>query len=161
MRLVSLLALLAVFLNPPSTPPFGPQKGVPQRADSKTAPDQPTDQPDISRSGTDFMNVCASVGAGLAPPASSEAGSNPGHSSNDAACLGWAEGFRDGFTVHDELLGVPQKDRMVCIPRGVTAMQTIRVIKKYIADNPAKAHRLTRYNASVALARAFPCKAGK
>jgi hypothetical protein len=71
------------------------------------------------------------------------------------------EGFREGFTVHDELLGVPQKDRMVCFPRGVTALQIIRVIQKYIADNPAKAHRLTRYNASVALARAFPCKAAK
>jgi hypothetical protein len=149
MRLVSLLALLALFLNPPSTPPFGPQRADPQRVNPKTA----ADQPDISRSGTDFMKVCASI--------ESEAGSNPGHSNNDAACLGWAEGFRDGFTVHDELLGVPEKDRMVCIPLGVTAVQTIRVITKYIADNPAKAHRLTRYNASVALARAFPCKAGK
>jgi hypothetical protein len=107
------------------------------------------------------MKVCANVGAGLAPPTSAEAGSNPPHSSDDAACLGWVEGFREGFTVYDELLGVPQKDRMVCFPRGVTALQIIRVIRKYIADNPAKAHRLTRYNASVALARAFPCKAAK
>ena len=146
MRMVSLLALLAVFLNPPSTP-FGPHGADPQRGDSSA------DQPDISRSGTDFMKVCANI--------ESEAASNSPHSTNAAACLGWAEGFREGLTVHDELLGVPQKDRMVCIPRGVTAMQTIRVIKKYIADNPAKAHRLTRYNASVALARAFPCKAAK
>ena len=138
MRLVSLLALLAVVLNPPSSP-FGPKSAA--------------DQPDISRSGTDFMKVCASI--------ESEGGSSPGHNYNDAACLGWAEGFREGFAVHDELLGVPEKDRMVCIPRGVTALQTIRVIKKYIADNPAKAHRLTRYNASLALARAFPCKVVK
>ena len=34
-------------------------------------------------------------------------------------------------------------------------------LKKYIADNPDKAHRATRYVASLALARAFPCKAGK
>jgi hypothetical protein len=47
------------------------------------------------------------------------------------------------------------------MPRGVTAVQIIRVIKKYIADNPDKAHRATRYVASLALARAFPCKAGK
>lgn len=147
MRRVSLLALLAVFLNPPSSP-FGPQSVSPP-PNPKTA----ADQPDISRSGTDFMKVCASV--------ESEAGSNPPHSSDDAACLAWAEGFRDGFTVHDELLGVPVKDRMVCIPRGVSDIQTIRVIKKYIADNPAKAHRPTRYIASLAFARAFPCKAAK
>jgi hypothetical protein len=63
--------------------------------------------------------------------------------------------------VHEELLGVPQKDRLVCVPHKVTTLQTVRVIKKYIVDNPAKAHRPTRYIASLALAGAFPCKAGK
>jgi hypothetical protein len=63
--------------------------------------------------------------------------------------------------VHDELLGVPERDRMACVPRGVATVQIIRVIKKYIADNPDKAHRATRYVASLALAGAFPCKARK
>ncbi|SRR6266851_4677244 len=111
------------------------------------------EQPDISRSGTDFLEVCSSV--------DSEPKGDPVRVRNDAACLGWVEGFRDGFTVHDELLGVPQKDRMVCIPNGVTTVQIIRVVKKYIADNPDKAHRATRLVASLALARAFTCKAGK
>ena len=137
MRLVSLLALFAVFLKVPSIT-SGPRSTV--------------GQADISRSGTDFLKICSNI--------EREVGDNPLHI-NEATCLGWVEGFRDGFTVHDELLGVPDKDRMVCMPRGVTAIQTIRVIKKYIADNPAKAHRPTRYNASVALARAFPCRAGK
>jgi hypothetical protein len=78
-----------------------------------------------------------------------------------ATCLSWVEGFRDGFTVHDELPGVPEKDRMICLPRAATTLQIVRVIKKYAADNPDKAHRATRYVASLALARAFPCKAGK
>ena len=80
---------------------------------------------------------------------------------NDANCLGWVEGFGDGFNVHDELLGVPERDRMVCMPRAVTTVQIVRLIKKYLGDNPDKAHRATRYVASLALARAFPCKAGK
>jgi hypothetical protein len=80
---------------------------------------------------------------------------------NDAACLSWVQGFSDGFIVHDELLGVPEKDRMVCMPRAVTTVQIIRVIKKYIADNPEKAHRATRYVASLALAGTFSCKPRK
>jgi len=51
--------------------------------------------------------------------------------------------------------------RMACIPGGITSVQIIRVIKKYLADNPDKAHRATRLVASVALARAFRCKAAK
>jgi Rap1a immunity proteins len=71
----------------------------------------------------------------------------------------WVEGFGNGFSVHDELLRVPEKDRMICMPHGVTTIQIVRVMKKYVVDNPDKAHRATRFIASVALARAFPCKA--
>ena len=111
------------------------------------------EQPDISRSGSEFLAVCSS--------ADGEYKGDPVRSNNDATCLGWVEGFRQGFTVHDELLAVPEKDRMICLPRAVTTVQIVRVIKKYVAANPDKAHRATRYVASLALARAFPCKAGK
>ena len=111
------------------------------------------EQPDISRSGSAFSEVCSSIDG--------ERKAELDRIHNDATCLGWVEGFREGFVVHDELLGVPEKDRMVCPPRGATTVQIVRVIKKYIADNPEKAHRSTRFIASVALARAFPCKAGK
>ena len=110
-------------------------------------------QPDISRSGSEFSEVCSTI--------DSERKGDPVRSNNDATCLGWVEGFRQGFTVHDELLAVPEKDRMVCLPRAVTTVQIVRVIKKYVTDNPDKAHRATRYVASLALAHAFPCKAGK
>ena len=135
MRLLSAFTLLAVcFACSPGS------------VGSKSA-----EQPDISRSGSEFLEVCSSVD-----------GEHKGdlvRSNNDATCLGWVEGFRQGFTVYDELLGVPEKDRMICSPRAVTTVQVVRVIKKYVADNPDKAHRATRYVASLALARAFPCKA--
>jgi hypothetical protein len=111
------------------------------------------EQQDISRSGSKFLEICSDI--------DSQPNGDSVRIHNHATCLGWVEGFADGFTVHDELLGVPEKDRMVCMSREVTAVQTIRVIKKYIADNPDKAHRATRYVASLALAHAFPCKAGK
>ena len=138
MRLLSILALLAVCLVCSSG--SAGQKSM-------------TEQPDISRSGSNFLEFCSSI--------DSEGNRSPVRIYNDAMCLGWVEGFEDGFTVHDELLSVPEKDRMVCIPRGVSTIQIVRIIKKYIADNPEKAHRPTRYIASLALARAFPCKAKK
>jgi hypothetical protein len=111
------------------------------------------EQPDISRSGRDFLEVCSSV--------DSEGSRDAAHVERDATCLGWVAGFADGFLVYGELLNVPRRDRMACVPRGVTTIQIVRVIKKYLADNPGKAHRPTRYIASIALAGAFPCKAGK
>src|SRR6267154_6884823 len=108
---------------------------------------------DIGRSGTEFMRVCSAVGGG--------AGNDPQRMQSDATCQGWVEGFVDGFTVHDELLGVPRADRLVCIPRNVTNAQIIRVIGKYVNGNPDKAHRATRLVASLALAQAFPCKRSK
>src|ERR1700686_5308465 len=112
-----------------------------------------SEQPDISKSGSNFLELCSSV--------DSEPKEDPVRTLNDATCLGWVEGFRDGFTVHDELLGVPRRDRIACIPNGVTSVQIVRVIKKYVADNPDKAHRATRLVVSVALASAFSCKARK
>ena len=138
MRLLCVLALLAVCSICSSG-----------SAGSKSA----TEQPDISNSGSNFFELCSAVDG--------DQKGDPARIQNDATCLGWVEGFRDGFTVHDELLAVPRRDRIVCIPSGVTSLQIVRVIKKYIADNPDKAHRATRLVASVALAGAFPCKVGK
>jgi len=138
MRLLSVLGLLAVFFVCSS---------------GRAGPKSTAEQADISRSGSDFLEVCSSI--------DSERNRNAARVYNDATCLGWVEGFADGFIVHDELLGVPVKDRMACVPHEVTTIRTVRVIKKYIADNPDKAHRPTRYIASLALAGAFPCKARK
>ena len=138
MRLRSILAQLAVCLV---CSPY-------------SAGQKPTaGQPDISRSGSNFLEACSSI--------DSDGNKSSVRIYNDATCLSWVEGFKEGFTVHDELLSVPEKDRMVCMRQGVTTIQIVRIIKKYIADNPDKAHRPTRYIASLALARAFPCKAGR
>ncbi len=111
------------------------------------------EQPDISRSGRDFLEVCSSV--------DSEGNRDAARIQRDSTCLGWAQGFTDGFLVYGELLSVPRRDRMACVPRGVTTIQIVRVVKKYLAENPGKTHRPTRYIASIALAGVFPCKAGK
>ncbi len=119
----------------------------------RTGPKTTSEQPDISRSGREFSEVCSSI--------DSEGNRDAARMYRDGTCLGWVEGFADGFLVYDELLSVPRRDRLACVPHGVTTVQTVRVIKKYLADNPEKAHRPTRYIASLALAGAFPCRAGK
>ena len=120
---------------------------------ASSAPKSTPEQMDISRSGRDFLEVCSGVDR--------EGGRDAAGIQRDATCLGWVAGFADGFLVHEELLSVPRRDRMACVPQGVTTIQTVRVIQKYLADNPGKAHRPPRYIASIALAGAFPCKAGK
>jgi hypothetical protein len=138
MRLLSIFTLLAVcFVCSPGT----------------AGPKSTAEQPDISRSGSEFLEICSGTDR--------ERKGDPARIHDDATCMGWVEGFRDGFTVHDELLGVPEKDRMICLPRAATTVQIVRVIKKYVADNPDKAHRATCYVASLALAHAFPCKVAK
>ena len=126
---------------------------------ANTAPNSTPEQADISRSGRDFLEVCASVDS--KGGVDSDGNKDPAHIRRDATCLGWVAGFSDGFLVYGELLSVPRKDRMACVPSGVTTIQIVRVIKKYLADNPGKARRPTGYIASIALAGAFPCKAGK
>jgi hypothetical protein len=147
LRLSLVLAVFAIcVLCSPAATSF---VGSPIGAQAKSAPEER----DIGRSGSDFLEVCSSIG--------SEGNRDAARIDRDASCLGWVEGFTEGFTVYEELLSVPRKDRMACVPRGVTAIQTVRVIKKYLAENPGKAHRPTRYIASIALAGAFPCKSGK
>ena len=101
MRLLSVLGLLAVFYVCSSG-----------RAGPKSA-----EQPDISRSGSDFLEVCSSIDG--------ERNRNPILVYNDATCLGWVEGFADGFTAHEELLSLPEKERMVCVPHEITIIHTV------------------------------------
>jgi len=142
--LLLVAALLGIFLV-----------GSPASPGQKTA----AEQPDISRSGRDFLELCSSIDSEGNQDAARIYRDAPAW--RDATCLGWVQGFTDGFLVYGELLSVPRRDRMACVPRGVTTIQIVRTIKKYLADNPGKAHRPTRYIASIALARAFPCRAGK
>ena len=126
---------------------------------ASTSPRSAAEQADISRSGRDFLEVCSSVGR--EGGTDSQGNRVAARLSRDATCVGWVAGFAEGFLVHDELLGVSRMDRMACVPSGVTAVQLVRVIQKYLADNPEKAHRATRYIASLALAKEFPCRGVK
>ena len=144
MRLLLVPAVLGIFFL--CSPAGTAQKSAPE-------------QPDISTSGRDFLEVCSGVGS--KEGADGEGNRDAARIQSDATCLGWVAGFVNGFLVHEELLSVPRRDRMACVPNGASTIQIVRVIRKYLADNPGKAHRPTRYIASIALAGAFPCRPGK
>lgn len=170
MRLLLIAALLGGCLVgfPASTSPrstaeelapfgmHGADRSGRQSGDWRSQKQQP---PDISRSGREFLEVCSS--AGSEGGADSEGKPDAARTARDATCLGWVAGFAEGFLVHDELLGIPKRDRLACVPNGESAIQIVRVMKKYLTNNPEKAHRATRYIASLALAKAFPCRGGK
>jgi len=48
-------------------------------------------QPDMSRSGSNFLEACSSI--------DSDGNKSSVRVHKDAMCLGWVEGFEDGFTV--------------------------------------------------------------
>ena len=144
MRLLLIAGLLGVFFV-----------GFP----ASTSPRSTPEQADISRSGREFLEVCSSVSS--EGGADGESNRDAARTARDATCLGWAAGFTEGFLVHDELLSIPKRDRLACVPNGESAMQIVRVMKRYLGKNPEKAHRATRYIASLALAGAFPCRGGR
>jgi hypothetical protein len=70
-------------------------------------------------------------------------------------CLGYAEGLIHGIMAADIMRGV---GLTFCAPLEVTNLQAVRVIRKYIADHPERAHEVTSILAVEALRKAFPCK---
>lgn len=69
-------------------------------------------------------------------------------------CFGFVEGLTAGVTAAE--LGRTAKT--FCSPVEVTNTQLVRVIRKYIADHPEKAHQPTAILAVESLHQAFPCK---
>jgi len=70
-------------------------------------------------------------------------------------CMGYIVGLNDGIKVEAGLRDVTMP---YCIPENVTNAQSMKVINKFINDNPAKAHMRTSVLATAALMDAFPCE---
>jgi Rap1a immunity proteins len=103
--------------------------------------------PSIAHSGNDFLQICKYTEEEFVDT----------HALFDGECLGFVSGLIEGVWVTESYHHVPQNQPMFCMPDGVTSAQLIRIVKKYIEDTPQMAHVETRYLASNALRRAFPC----
>jgi hypothetical protein len=104
--------------------------------------------PRMSDSGNSFMEICKHVDDDY----------DAKYATDTFTCLSWTNGFVEGVLVSDEFRNTSLEQRMFCPDQGVTTLQLIHVAQKYIDNNPAKAHLLTRYLVSEAFIAAFPCK---
>lgn len=50
---------------------------------------------------------------------------------------------------------------LVCAPANVKQEQVVRIVAKWLKDNPSKLHLAAEYAASVSLREAFPCAKNK
>ncbi|MDP9160720.1 MAG: hypothetical protein M3O09_10910 [Acidobacteriota bacterium] len=71
-------------------------------------------------------------------------------------CAGAADTFGGGYCV-GIVSGVSNTSTLVCPPIGVTRGQEIKVVQKFLADNPEKLQLRNTTLVEAALAKAFPC----
>jgi hypothetical protein len=67
------------------------------------------------------------------------------------------ESFSAGFCT-GLVDGIIYSSSSVCPPDGVTALQSVRVVVKFLNDNPDKLNLDQRVLVDAALTKAFPCK---
>jgi hypothetical protein len=76
-------------------------------------------------------------------------------------CTGYVRGLLDAYTDW-EAVDMNEKQKVTnrpCLPHdvGLSAGQGIRIIVKYLKDNPANLHQPAMVLGGVALRQAFPC----
>jgi hypothetical protein len=79
---------------------------------------------------------------------------------NTLVCFGYVRGFTSGVEV-EKVFAEAKTSRKVpapfCLPNDVESGQTVRIVLKYIRNNPEEAHRPTDALILAALGKAYPC----
>jgi len=70
-------------------------------------------------------------------------------------CLGIVEGVTGMLESVSHLLPA---DLRVCFPEKLLALQSVRIVLKYLRENPVQHHEAASYLMALAFHRAFPCK---
>jgi hypothetical protein len=71
-------------------------------------------------------------------------------------CVGYVAGLNDAFRMAPTL---SRSQPFYCPPeRGISNDQVVRIVVKYLRDNPAQIHESARGSVLIALSRAFPCR---
>lgn len=76
-------------------------------------------------------------------------------------CLGYVGGFMSGVGSEQRFAEAATGRKVpaaFCVQNGVEEVQTIRIVLKYVRDNPADAHLSTPALIIAALRKAYPCQ---
>lgn len=73
-------------------------------------------------------------------------------------CLGLVQGVMNTHVLVARGLG---EKAMLCTPEGVTTGQGVKIVKKYLDENPSKLHQDSTVLVTLALMNAFPCEASR
>lgn len=76
------------------------------------------------------------------------------------ACINYVNGFADGVDAEMRFVMNATKQSThgpFCLPEGVKEIQMVRVVLKYIRDNPAAARRNTKSLIMFSLGERYPC----
>lgn len=84
---------------------------------------------------------------------------NAGADTNDAfqagLCFGLVQGVQETLLAYDNDL---PKVKRTCIPDGITKNQSVKIVYKFLEDNPKYLHELETILVIAAFQDAFPCK---
>ncbi|WP_156897031.1 Rap1a/Tai family immunity protein [Ferrimonas kyonanensis] len=75
---------------------------------------------------------------------------------SEGLCLGTINGMRYMNELYSTRL--KQHETFFCVPSQVTAGQLVRVVVKYLEENPSQLHIHEGFLISTALATSYPCK---
>ena len=109
----------------------------------------------LETSGNVFLRICSVV----------DKEQNMEHLSVDQkvavmSCLNFVSGFTNGVEVEMQFVENATKQSThapFCVPESVEDIQMVRVVLKYIRDNPAAAHRKTNSLIMFSLGERYPC----
>ena len=77
---------------------------------------------------------------------------------DNGICLGFIKGITEMIITLRSIGGLTVRFRGICIPEGkFTVGQGADVVKKYLADNPAKRHLSASFLVMAAMRNSFPC----
>jgi hypothetical protein len=77
------------------------------------------------------------------------------------ACVSYVKGFVAGITAQAGFTASKTKQKtpkMFCLPEDVEPGQLVRIVLKFVRNNPGDAHRRTDLLVAIALREAFPCR---
>ena len=74
-------------------------------------------------------------------------------------CLGYLKGLIDMYSsIREDLLYFEKIPYLICLPPNMTIDQMVKIMKKYLNDNPEQLHAYLTTSYQIKMVNTFPCK---